>query len=281
MLLFPIPGGSIFYVISPFFVAASGPVLGYAELCGSNLGYSKFGGSSKLTVPSKVGMFLMYFPSALVAGVFLAYGIGFLPELLKSCGASGVASLLESKEAAVAASDARLLLLAAAVFVHFSKRGLEVLFVHKFSGRTDVGSLIFISSSYAAVTGLFLFTQVKTTGLAPPSLDLRWLGLAIYLVGLAGNGYHHWLLAQLRKDSSKGYVIPQGGLFGLLVCPHYVFEITTFVGLALISQTWVGFASATLVFCYLTARTIKTKQWYTKKVDGFPEERSVLIPGVF
>jgi len=279
--LFPIPGGSIIYVVSPFLVVALGLVIGYAELSGYNLGYSKFASSNRLAVPSKVGMFLMYFPADLIASVFLAYGVGFLPGLLKSCGASGVASLVESKEAAAATSDTRLWLVVAAVFLHFSKRCLEVLFVHKFSSQTNVGSLVFISSSYSSVAGNLLFTQMKTIGLTPPSLDLKWLGLATYLVGVTGNGYHHWLLSQLRKDGSKGYVVPQGGLFSLLVCPHYVFEIIMFVGIAFMSQTWVGCATATLVFCYLTARTIKTKQWYMKKVDEFPEERSVLIPGVF
>jgi len=125
-LLFPRPGGSILYVVSPYLLAAFALVLGYAELSGNNLGYSKFGGGNTLAVPSKVGMFLMYFPADLIASVFLAYGVGFLPGLLKSCGASGVASLVESKEAAVAASDTRLWLVVAAVFLHFSKRCLEV-----------------------------------------------------------------------------------------------------------------------------------------------------------
>lgn len=126
--LFPLPDDILFAVL-PFLLAATGLVLAYGEISGNNLGYSKFAagdGSKKLRVPSNVGMFSFYFPSAVVGGVFLAYWIGFLPilpVLLKSCGASGVASLLEQ---AVAASDTRLLLVVAAVFIHFTKRDLEV-----------------------------------------------------------------------------------------------------------------------------------------------------------
>lgn len=158
---------------------------------------------------------------------------------------------------------------------------MQCLFVHKFSGYTNVGSLMFISSAYASITGLLLITQTISTGLAAPSLDLQWVGFAIFLVGVIGNGYHHWLLATLRKEGDKKYVVPQGGLFGLLVCPHYVFEIITFAGIAFMSQTVVGWSVLLLVFLYLTGRSITSKQWYLKKVDGFPKERSVLIPGVF
>ncbi|KAG0595604.1 hypothetical protein M758_UG180800 [Ceratodon purpureus] len=280
--LFPQPDG-MFFAVLPFLIVFSGMVLSYREVSGSNLGYSKFAGdnSKQLRVPSKAGMFLLYFPSALVAGAPLLYWYGLLPALpegLKSCGASGLASLLEK---AGAASDERLWLLVVTVFAHFTKRDLECLFVHKFSGYTNLGSLIFISGAYATITGVLIMMQVLSTGLAAPSLDLKWVGFAIYLVGVLGNGYHHWLLARLRKEGDKKYVVPQGGLFGVLVCPHYVFEIITFAGIAFMCQTVVGWSVLSLVFLYLTGRSITSKQWYFKKVDGFPRERSVLIPGVF
>lgn len=155
------------------------------------------------------------------------------------------------------------------------------MFVHKFSGQTNVGTVLFVTTAYSATAAVVIFTQVLSHGLPAPSLDLKWLGFVVYLIGITGNGYHHWLLSKLRKDGSKKYVVPQGGLFGLFVCPHYVFEMIMFVGIALVSQTLVGCCTALLVFMYLSARTIQTKQWYMKKVDGFPRDRSVLVPGVF
>ena len=158
---------------------------------------------------------------------------------------------------------------------------VQCLFVHKFSGYTNLDSLFFIASTYASFSGVLLVTQVLSTSLAAPSLDLKWLGFALFLVGITGNGYHHWLLSTLRKGGEKKYVVPQGGLFGLFVCPHYVFEMITFVGIAFMSQTVVGWSIAVVVVSYLTGRSISSKQWYRKKVDGFPKDRSVLIPGVF
>lgn len=158
---------------------------------------------------------------------------------------------------------------------------VQCMFIHKFSGYMNVNSMLFICSAYAAICGLLLATQVVSSSLAAPSLDLKWLGLSIFLVGIVGNGYHHWLLANLRKDGEKEYVVPQGGLFGLFVCPHYIFEMVTFLGIALMSQTVVGWSVVMLVLFYLTGRSIASKQWYMKKMDGFPKDRSVLIPGVF
>ena len=50
----------------------------------------------------------------------------------------------------------------------------------------------------------------------------------LFVAGQVGNAYHHWLLANLRKPSSKGqgqedkaYKAPKGGLFSHIVCPHY------------------------------------------------------------
>ena len=75
-------------------------------------------------IPRKTGMFLFYFPAAVIASEFLAYGVGLLhlPSLLESLGASGTASFLQQ---AVMASDDRLLLVAGAICIQSIKRCLE------------------------------------------------------------------------------------------------------------------------------------------------------------
>lgn len=100
-------------------------------------------------------------------------------------------------------------------------------------------------------------------------------------VGNLGNFYHHYLLRSLRKGSEKKYSVPEGGLFGVFVAPHYMFEILTFVGLTLISQTFFFIAVVISVTLYLGSRSYNTKQWYLKKIDGSPKDRWVLIPRVF
>lgn len=277
-----------------------GPVAAFQEVNGENIRYSKFASEGKkknvAMIESKKGMFLFYFPAALLASVFLACRLGVLPlaTFLKSLGASGAAAFWENAFIADDAGDHRLLLVAAALSLHFSKRVLEVLFVHKYSGSICVSDNAQISLSYAIQVCLLLYSQLLSATASPsaakaalpgalpfPNQNLKWLGVALFLIGVTGNAYHHWLLSHLRKDGNKKYVVPQGGLFGYLVCPHYVFEIVDMAGIALISQTLFSVCMVWFVSWYLTGRAIASKKWYLKKVEGFPEERSVLIPGIF
>lgn len=125
--LFPHPGSIALYVMESL-LAVGGPVTAYNEANGKNSNYSKFasdGDGRKTMISSKSGMLVLYFPAALFASVFLAYRVDLLPigSVLQSFGASGTAAFLEH---ALAASDDRLLLVAAALFIHFGKRVLEV-----------------------------------------------------------------------------------------------------------------------------------------------------------
>lgn len=153
---------------------------------------------------------------------------------------------------------------------------------YRFSGKQDVVTSIFISLTYTFNTFALLYVQnYACTNSPPPSLDLSTLGVGFFTVGVLGNLYHHWLLAGLRKDKDGGYQVPQGGLFGLVTCPHYFFEIVDFLGLALASQTFYGFGWFAFTVGYLSGRSVATKNWYLKKVDGFPEDRKNIVPFLF
>ena len=91
----------------------------------------------------------------------------------------------------------------------------------------EKGASLTVCVAYA----LFSSAIVAMTAAAPAALlrpDFATAGLALFALGTAGNAYHHWLLAQLRAGvgaaGAKKYVAPRGGLFGLIVAPHYLFE---------------------------------------------------------
>ncbi|KAK4359874.1 hypothetical protein RND71_022103 [Anisodus tanguticus] len=175
----------------------------------------------------------------------------------------------------------RFMLLKFAVTIHFLKRVLEVLFVHKYSGGMVLGSVLLISSIYFSLAVVIIFIQHLTLGYTEPEVDLKYIGLLIFLVGISGNFYHHYLLSKLRDSKEKGYKIPQGGLFSVVICPHYLFEILGFVGISFISQTSFSLSCAVGVTLYLSGRSYVTRKWYLSKFENFPKNVKALVPFVF
>ncbi|KAE8717897.1 putative Double-stranded-RNA-binding protein 4 [Hibiscus syriacus] len=233
-------------------------ILGFLEIRGIHLKYSKFSNAAASSisskVPSRVGMFFLYTPA------FLA----------------GVASFWLFPD-----GDLRFLLLKSAITIHFFKRVFEVAFIHKYSGEMGIDSMIIISVSYFFLSFSLIYTQLLTLGLPEPSIDLKNPGIALFLIGISGNFYHHYLLSKLREEGGKGYKIPRGGLFGMVICPHYLFEILGLLGISLISQTLYSLSATLGSAFYLVCRSYVTRRWYISKFEDFPKEVKALIPYVF
>lgn len=236
-------------------------ILSYSEASGKqNLEYSKFWNvnshekQEKAKVPSKMGMIIAYTPSLIACLSFF----WIFPN-------DGI----------------RFFMLNSAITIHSFKRVLEVLFVHKYSGAMAMHSAVTISSSYFIAFSSMIYIQHLTKGSTEPSIDLKYFGFIVFLVGIIGNFYHHFLLSKMRKKGEKGYKIPKGGLFSLVICPHYLFEIVTFLGFSLISQTLFSFTSTLGTLFYLMGRSHATRKWYLSKFEDFPRNVKALIPFVF
>ncbi|KAI3762095.1 hypothetical protein L1987_52518 [Smallanthus sonchifolius] len=234
--------------------------LGFAEIIGNHLQYSKFTNSNSISnnnpikLSSKIGMLIFYTPAFLAGLVsfFVFPGGGLRFVLLKS-----------------------------AVTFHFFKRDLEVLFIHKYSGNMVLGSTIIITLFYFFAAAGLIVVHYLSLGLPDPSIDTKYIGLILFILGISGNFYHHNLLSKLRKNNEKQYKIPRGGLFNLVICPHYLFEIVIFVGIAFISQTPLSFACTFGDSMYLIARSYETRKWYLNKFDDFPKHVKCVIPYIF
>ncbi|KAJ4978352.1 hypothetical protein NE237_009132 [Protea cynaroides] len=237
----------------------------YSEVRGEHLQYSKFWNvnlqkkkkktiEKEVTVPSRTGMLILYTPA------FLA----------------GLASF-----AIFPHEGLRFMLVDSALTIHFFKRVLEVLFIHKYSGRMVLDSNIPITFSYFISTVTMIYAQHLTQGVPEPEFDLKYIGIVLFLVGIGGNFYHHYLLSKLREKSDQGYKIPKGGMFNLVICPHYLFEILGFVGVSFISQTLYSFSFLMGTILYLMGRSYVTRKWYLSKFENFSKEVKCLIPYVF
>ncbi|KAH7431635.1 hypothetical protein KP509_08G057800 [Ceratopteris richardii] len=152
----------------------------------------------------------------------------------------------------------------------------------------ELSQSVLISSAYATAAVVIIYAQhISAVREVQPDLDLTNWGLGVFVIGIVGNFYHHYLLASLRSDKTKSmnskskYVVPQGGLFTYVVCPHYLFESVTFFGIAMMAQTFVALLTAVGMSSSLCARSYKTKDWYLKKVEGFPPNRKPFFPFLF
>lgn len=156
-----------------------------------------------------------------------------------------------------------------------------MLFLHKFSGNAGLDHSIIIGTSYTLITTGIIYAQYLSRVLPEPSLNLIYVGVALFFIGISGNFYHHYLLASLRKDGDKQYKIPRGGLFGLVICPHYLFDLVGFLGISFISQTVYAFFFTIGMTGYLIGRSYATRKWYLSKFEDFPKNVKALIPYVY
>ncbi|TVU41490.1 hypothetical protein EJB05_15016, partial [Eragrostis curvula] len=76
-----------------------------------------------------------------------------------------------------------------------------------------------------------------------------------------------------REHAARhGCQAPRGGLFELVTCPQYLFEIFVFLGFAVIGQIVFALAVAVCVAAYHTGRSWATWRWYAAKFEEFPGE---------
>mmetsp|Transcript_18837 Transcript_18837/g.45266 ORF Transcript_18837/g.45266 Transcript_18837/m.45266 type:complete len:255 (-) Transcript_18837:87-851(-) len=233
-----------------------GPMIGILEHRGLALGYSKFRSAVDKSpeISSKTGFLVAYSTPLLVAAA--TYD-------------------------AASAADTSLNMVVALSAIHYLKRDLECLFLHKYSnGGMNVVTCALITQFYCLGT----FVNVGSARVAPaPSLAITMAGLAIFSVGELGNLYHHYLLSTLRKPGEQGYKLPTGGLFGLVCCPHYLCEVIGALGVAVCSNHVSPFLVWAAFNCYLLGRSASTMSWYRHRFgpEKLPPNWKRLLPFLF
>merc|ERR1719491_166808 len=167
------------------------------------------------------------------------------------------------------------------LIIQFAKRVLEVLFLHVYSGSVDLGLSSTIGTYYAMCS--YLICSVAKQG-TPQYVSTLSIGYALFLIGITGNFYHHYLLAGLRKTSStEKYIAPRGCLFEYVAAPHYFFELIGWLGIAIVSRHLNVFLVFVSMTSYLSGRSVSQNEWNKKKFNkiNWPKDRLNLVPGLF
>ncbi len=238
-------GNIIFYGFLVMVALSVGPLEYFGQ---AMMAYSKFRPTNGIS--TRTGMVILY-ATPLVALVFSALPYLSNPTIIQ-------------------------LIVFASVFIHFAKRVLESLFLHKYSGPIGVFTTLMIAGFYSLAA--FMIGYLNRVPLQ--TMD-SWFffGIVLFVIGIIGNFNQHKVLADLRKDSLE-YKIPRGGLFEYVVCPHYLFEIITWLGIFLLSRHLGALLVLAFIIAYLSARSIRTLAWYREKFKDFPAGRKGIFPFV-
>lgn len=193
-----------------------------------------------------------------------------------------VANLQQSKWAAEVQLSALI-----AWTIHYAKRELETLFVHRFSHATMPLFNLFKNCLYYWGFAAYVSYFVNHPMYTPPPEDIVYAGMCMFYFMEVGNFSCHYTLRQLRPAGSKVRRIPHGGLFDYVTSPNYTYEILAWIGFNLMTRTVAGilfmFAGATQMVLWARGK----HRAYKKEFDGregrdlYPPSRKIIIPFVY
>jgi len=169
--------------------------------------------------------------------------------------------------------------------LHYAKRLLETVFVHRFShGTMPVFNLFKNCSYYWGFTAYVAYHVNHPLFTAPSDLQL-YAGLAAFTFCELGNLSCHLALRWLRPPGSTVRSIPHPHaalpptlLFNWVSCPNYTFEVGAWVSFSVMTQCLPAFLF-TLAGFYQMAVWAKGKHRnYLKEFKDYPKGRKAIIP---
>lgn len=182
--------------------------------------------------------------------------------------------------------------------LHFLKRELETMFVHRFAANTMPARNVFRNSAfYWLLAGLVdawslyaplspFRVSAQFPAAAPPragfgSSVLDYLGLALFVFGELSNFSVHWHLAHLRSPGGTEKKIPNAFGSSLVTSPNYMFEVVSWIGVILISRDIA-------VVLFIAVGTIYMRSWSRDKEralrrlfpDKYKKKKYTMLPGL-
>lgn len=164
--------------------------------------------------------------------------------------------------------------------IHFLKRIFEVLFIHKYGKQVNLIADAIPEYAYYWLFGLWILNS--SLSLDFPIGISQYLGIFLWIVGESGNFYSHLLLSRLKPNEKvQKKQIPKGFLFEFISCPHYLFEITSWIGFAFVCQTLASWIFLIAVFLILLWWAHERHLDYLKNFPNYPKSRKRVIPFLF
>ena len=179
-------------------------------------------------------------------------------------------------------------LLLGAFQLHVIRRLIETVWMMRYPKQATmhVMAYAFGMSYYVIVPVTYLLASTPRTPSAPHTCWSASLGMTLFAAGSLIQWHAHHLLAHLGSKSSANtrYVIPRGGLFKLISCPHYFGEAVIYLGLGIACvptriAAWYPFV---WVVANLTLAAGMTHRWYLTHFTTYRRlGRKAFIPFIY
>ncbi|KAF8170697.1 3-oxo-5-alpha-steroid 4-dehydrogenase-domain-containing protein [Mycena galopus ATCC 62051] len=178
----------------------------------------------------------------------------------------------------------------AMVLMHFIKRELETLFVHRFSHATMPWTNIFKNSGhYWFLSGLFLAYDVYRPAFSAPSVAGTWrdgplltVGWVIWTYAELSNFSVHLYLRSLRPAGTTTRAVPMGYGFTApfnLAFPNYFFETIAWTAIAAMTGSLAAGLFLIVAVVQMSLWAVKKHATYKKEFgDKYPRSRKALFP---
>ncbi|CAG9312901.1 unnamed protein product [Blepharisma stoltei] len=167
------------------------------------------------------------------------------------------------------------------------KRSIDALFIHIRSNQQDTNLFMFFMEwTYLWSFSSNISNEIYTPEFIRPDNWIIILGILIFSVGLICNTYVHLQLRSFKKANNGVKLIPTGFLFEYVSCPHYFFELLTWLGFYIASQTMYS-------LMFLMTALLITTTWgkskhmnYIKQFNGEKDKpkypnRKIIIPFIY
>jgi len=172
--------------------------------------------------------------------------------------------------------------------LHYAKRILESILVHRFShGTMPLFPNLPRNCGHYWAAGLYISYFVNHPLFTSPPIERVYLGLGIFLVAELGNLITHVMLRNLRPEGSKERKIPRGFLFNYVSCPNYTFEVLAWVGFSILTQSVASVLFLVMGAGQMWFWAVDKHKRYKKDFDGkegrpqYPRGRKVMFPFLF
>merc|ERR1711862_1022227 len=126
--------------------------------------------------------------------------------------------------------------------LHYAKRLLETIFVHRFSNATMPLGNLFKNCSYYWGFAAYIAYHINHPLYTPPTSSQVYIFLTMFLLCELGNFTIHILLRNLRPAGSKERKIPYPNsnplsqMQSLVSCPNYTYEIGAWISFSIMTS---------------------------------------------